>query len=224
MHRARGSSAPLVRPEFGPTLPALLHRRLGVPQPLTVAAVALVLLAAAVAIALRMRADDTVELVHRAQPAFTLLYAPAELQRVAPRPGELVRLHARGPGVALSVTVRPLRLPPYPGVAGGELPVYAERHRAALRRWLEDFELRDEGKARINDVPGYQLGYRAGSAPRRIYGRDVLLVPDAAGARDGVVLRFLQRNTGPALGPSDLNAIHLAKKAFRSFRFGTERP
>ncbi len=221
---ARDSGPSLVRPEFGPTLPALLHRRLGIAPRATLAAFALVVVAAAAAIAVRVSADDTVELVHRGQPTFTMLYAPQGVRPAPPRGGELVRLAARTRGVVLSVTVRPLRLPPYRGFATGALPIYAEHHMAGLRRRLEGFDLRGEGKARVNDVPGYQIGFRAGSAPRRIYGRDLLVVPDRPGARDGVVVSMLQQNTGAALGPADLEAIDVAKKAFRSFRFGTERP
>jgi hypothetical protein len=220
----RGSGPSLVRPEFGPTLPALLQRRLGIPRRVTLAAVALLLAAAMAATAVRLSADDTVELVHRGPPAFTLLYVPEVVRPAPPRGGELVRLGARTGGVVLSITLRPLRLPPYRGVAAGALPVHAKRHIASLRSNLDGFDLRGEGKARVNDVPGYQVAFRAGRAPRRIYGRDVLVVPDRPGARDGVVISMLQANTGAPLTAADLEAIAVAKKAFRSFRFGTERP
>lgn len=221
---AREPGPSLVRPQFGPTLPALLQRRLGIPPRVTLAAIALLLLAAVVAIAVRLRADDTVELVHRSPPAFTLLYVP-EVVRPAPARGdELLRLAARSRGVVLTVTVRPLRLPPYRGVAAGALPVHAEHHMATLRRSLDGFDLRGEGRARVNDVPGYQIAYRAGSAPRLTYGRDLLVVPDRPKARDGVVISMRQANTGAPLTAADFDAIASAKRAFRSFRFGTERP
>jgi hypothetical protein len=213
----------VVRPEFGPTLPALLHRRFAIPVRVTLAALALVLVAAAAAVALRL-GEDTVELVHRGEPAFTLLYSPELVRREAPRPGELVRLAARRRGVVVSVTVRPLRLPPYRGVAAGVLPVYAEQHASRLRARLQRFDLRIDGKARVNDVPAYQVGFRAGSAPRRSYGHDLLVVPDRPGARNGVVISMLQQNTGAPIDAGDLEAIAFAKKAFRSFRFGTSRP
>lgn len=219
-----GSERPLVRPEFGPTLPALLHERFRIAPWVTLGAVVAILAVAGVGVALGTREDPTVELVHRAEPAFTLLYSAPVVQRVAPRSGELVRLQARRDGLRLSVTVRPLRLPPYDGVATGVLPIYAGHHLAGLRRRLAGFELRDEGKARVNDVPGYQLGFRAGDDRRRIHGRDVLLVPDQPGAREGVLLSLLQSNSGGLLDSADLRMIKLVKSAFRSFRFGTERP
>lgn len=223
MPPAPGSSPPLIRPEFGPTLPELMQRWLGVPQRVTLIAVALVLALGGTAIALRLTAHAKVELVHRAKPAFTLLYSPDVLHRVSPRRGELARLDASRHGLQLSVTVRFLRLAPYSGVAAGVLPLYAEHRVTAMRRRLDGFELGDEGKARVHDVPGYQIGFLSGSSGPPIYGRDLLLVPDRAGARDGVLVSLRQRSTDGSLNSEDLRRIVVVKKAFRSLQFGSER-
>lgn len=199
-----------------------MQRRFGISRSLTVAILAIVLALAAVAIALRVRGDD-VQLVHRAKPAFTLLYPGHAMRRVAPRRGELARLEAHRPGLALSVTVRPLRLPAYHGGATAVLPLHAEAQIKRLRRLLDGFEFRGEGRSRVADLPGYQFRFRAGSSRRVIHGRDVLLVPDRPGARDGVVLGLLQTSTDGTLDDADLALIDVVKEAFRSLQFGSER-
>jgi hypothetical protein len=79
---------PLVRPEFEPTLPALLRRRTGLPERTTIAllVLAVALLAAAVVL-VRPRVDGVSKLVHRGTPAFNLLYANDALHEVEPRSG-----------------------------------------------------------------------------------------------------------------------------------------
>ena len=46
--------------------------------------------------------------------------------------------------------------------------------------------LRGEGKTRVNTVPGYEVLYTATVDGREMYGRDVLLLPERPGAREGV--------------------------------------
>ena len=49
--------------------------------------------------------------------------------------------------------------------------------------------LRGEGKTRVNTVPAYNIFYTARIEGREMYGRDVLLLPERAGVRDGVAHR-----------------------------------
>ena len=215
---------PLVRPEFGPTLPALLRERLGIPTPVTVTVVVALTLALVAALLARGGTDGRAQLVHRAAPAFSLLYAPGPLRPATRREGELARLELSRRRVSASVAVRPLR----PGAHGGlasfaELPVYATRYADDLRRRLAGFELRDEGKARVNDAPGYQVRFRVAGPGRLTFGHDVLRVPTEDAVRDGVVLSLRQTGAGEPLRAGDLRAVAAAKAAFRSFRFGTER-
>ena len=120
------------------------------------------------------------------------------------------------------VTVRRLSLPPYRGSVSGALPIYAERHVRTLAAELPGFRARTEGKARVNDAPGYQLRYRAGPATRRTVGIDILLVPED-GRRDGVLLRYRQTGT-TALSEADSDLVKATREAFRSFSFGLGRP
>ena len=82
----------------------------------------------------------------------------------------------------------------------------------------------DEGKARINQAPGYQLAYTSGTPGNRTYWREVFV--DArrptSPARP-IVLRLRQTFSGRA-GPPARALVKAAKKAYRSFRFGTGRP
>ena len=158
-----------VRPEHGPTLPEILparHRR--------VAGVALLLVVLLiVGLSLRSSADG-VSIVRTEPLAFNLHHAEA-LEQVDPREGEILRLQRTSDGkVDQSFTILPLELPAYRGDVGGALPIVAHREIEALRARYPQFELVEEGKARINDVAGYQIVYRASRKPR-LYGRLVLL-------------------------------------------------
>lgn len=209
----------LVLPEYGPTGPELVRARLGPRgRRVAVAAAALAIVALAVLIATRA-GDGLTKLEHRSAPQFTLLYPPADVQRVKAGPGELVRLRSGRGRLRMVVTIRRLELPPYEGSVSGLLPVFADRQAAALARELPGFRRRTEGKARVNDAPGYQLRYRAG----RTVGTDVMVVPED-GERDGVLLRFRQTNPPRPLDAGEKDLVKATRKAFRSFRFGLDRP
>jgi hypothetical protein len=217
-----------LRPGFGPTLLELLAprwRRLGARARMSVvAAGAVAVVLAAVALSLAIEGDN--EYVHREFPTFNLRWAD-ELERVSPRPGEYLRLEQRrGPLFLQSFAVAPLRLPPYRGDPAGELPIYAETHIAALARRLEGFQPGcdgcGEGKTRINDVPGYAISFRAKLGSRTLYGRDVLIVPEEEGVRDGVVLSMRATPAAKVAGPGAVGSGGVLKLPLRSFRFGTE--
>jgi hypothetical protein len=215
--------AGLVLPEYGPTGPELARRHVA-PRTRRALAVALAVVVVLLVVLIATRAGDGLEqLEHRSAPVFTLLYPPAQVHRVAPRPGELVRLRSHRGRLLAVVTVRRLTLPPYTGSVSGLLPVYADRHLNALAAELPGFRARTEGKARVNDAPGYQLRYRSGPADRRTLGTDILVVPED-GRRDGVVLRYRQTSPPRALDDADRALVKTTRKAFRSFRFGLDRP
>ena len=164
--------------------------------------------------------DGLTKLEHRSAPQFTLLYPAGDVHRVKAGPGEIVRLRSgrgrlrHGRDDPAASRSRPTR-----GSVSGLLPVFADRQAAALARELPGFRFRTDGKARVNDAPGYQLRYRAGPPNRRTLGTDVLVVPED-GDRDGVLLRFRQTNPPRALDEADKELVKATRKAFRSFRFG----
>lgn len=212
----------LVRPEYGPSGPELIRRRWGARG--VRAAVAGVVLAALVLAVLIARAGDGITLLeHRSAPVFTLLYPAGQLHRVAPQPGELLRLTSHRGRLRMAVTVGRLRLPPYRGSVAGVLPIYADRAIDRLAGELPAFQALTDGKARVNDAPGYQFGYRFGPPGHRTLGTDVFVVAKD-GDREGVLIRYRQANPpgGPAGPGRDL--VKSTRSAFRSFRFGLDRP
>ena len=213
----------LVLPEYGPTGPELLRRRFGPrARRMLVAVVAVVVLALALLIATRS-GDGLTTLEHRSAPVFTLLHPAEQVRRVKPATGELVRLQSRRGPLEITVTVRRLTLPAYSGSVSGFLPVYADRHARALAAEVPGFIPRSDGKARVNDAPGYQLRYRTGTE-NRPHDRDRHLRRAEDGRRDGVILRYRQTNPPRPLTEPERDLVKATRKAFRSFRFGLDRP
>jgi hypothetical protein len=216
--------APLLRPEFGPSLPELVSRRFSVSRRL-VAVVAVIALAVLV-VAIRAVTDNglTQATVH-GNPSFNVLYDPAVLHRAAPGPGELIRLVGRRARVSTEVTVRPANLPPYAGdVVGGQLPLYVSQLARRLEQQLPGFAMGAEGKARINKAPGYQFAYTSGSAGDQTQWNQTFVMPAADQPGQTVVLRMRQTISGRRPGARGRALLKATKKAFRSFRFGTRRP
>ena len=150
-----------------------------------------------------------------ADPQFNLLYDDARLRRAPPAAGEVVRLQGRRNGVRAEVVVSGFELEPYRGdVSSGMLPILAE-HLIAGKRAEPGFTVTDEGRARVNDAPGYQVGYAAAGD---VNGRDVFVV-EGPQARRGYLLSL--RIEGRVRRAREL--VKQARKAFRSFRFGTGR-
>jgi hypothetical protein len=212
----------LVRPEFGPTLPALLRERFGLPPRATIAAVILLVVAAGiVAVAVRPGTPGDAQFVHEGDPEFNMLYTSDMLDRAEPRGTELVRFEGeRGPQ-RVAVTVSPLELRAAGGdVSHAQLPLYASAHIDRLREQFDGFQLVDEGRARVGNSPGYEVTFRAGD---QMFGSDVMVVPGEDDAR-GAALVSLRREVSGPLGEEAHELSAAARSAFRSFAFGRERP
>jgi hypothetical protein len=219
----RLNRAPLVRPEFGPSLPELLSGRLSVSRrAVTIGAVVFLVV---VFFVVRALIDDGREQITvHGKPSYNLLYDPGQLHPVKPTGGEQLHLRGRRKNVAVEITARPANLPPFDGdVIGGQLPLYTAQLAERLKAELPGFVMGDEGKARINQAPGYQLAYTSGSAGNRTYWREVYVMPKADEPDQTVLLRMSQTFTGRA-GPRGRALLKAAKKAYRSFRFGAHRP
>jgi hypothetical protein len=156
---------------------------------------------------------------------FNLLYPPDLLREAEPRAGELLRLEGSRGGLSVEVVVRPLELPRYGGdVRHGLLPVYANRLVEAQREILPGLELVKEGRARVNDGVGYEAIFQAVGPDARTYGRDALLVPDdPEEGRGFVTLSLRQSKPGGPFTPAERGLAGAARKAYRSFHFGTGR-
>ncbi|HEY3865170.1 MAG TPA: hypothetical protein VGL54_03680 [Solirubrobacteraceae bacterium] len=179
-----------LKPQYGPTLGTLLAPRWhaaprGVRGLVRGACVGIVVLAVAVVLTLLPATYS-----HGGPAPFSFSYRG--LYRTTPEAGQYVRVDRRGDGrLEDSFAVSPLRLPPYEGGLSGELPVYASGYIDRLRAKFGGFVLRGEGKTRVNTVPAYNIFYTATVEGREMYGRDVLLLPEREGARDGVALEML---------------------------------
>jgi hypothetical protein len=211
-----------MKPEHGPTLGRLLAPRWHAASPLTrrlVWAGGAVLLVAVVALVLALL---NVTYSHGGRVPFSFSYRG--LYRVAPEPGGYVRIQKRAAGGRLeySFAVGPLTLPRYSGEPSGELPIYAAAYIQALRRRSAGFVLRGEGKTKVNTRPAYDVLYTATVEGREMYGRDILLVPERAGAREGVAIVML---TAPGAsrqveGPIEVATTGVLLRPLRSFSLG----
>ena len=209
----------VVRPEFGPSLPALLRTRLR-PRITSAVLLAVVAVLGFLFVTRGHWADPRAEITHRGEPAFRIAYPDDRMRRAAPQADELARIVGRRPSLALTLTVRrftpesPLDVAPF-----GALPLYGGDHIGRLRASLPGFDLRDERHLRVNWVPGYDIRFRY--APR-MYGRDTIVFPEE-NSRTGAVLLSLRhripRGGDAAAAREDLAEAH---RALRSFAFGLD--
>lgn len=218
----------VTRPELGPTLPGALRDRFGIPPVLTLVVAAVVALAAMAGIVYQLSRPNIwgERVVRKGPPVFNMIYPGGAMHVASSRPGELLRLAGRRKGLEVSVVVKPLKLPRFDGdVTHGLLPVFADRFVDAEKRRLPGLELTQEGRARVNNAVGYEVGYQRNTSSERFSGRDVLLIPDDPAEGKGEVLLSLRQRkaSGAKLAPPERNLAYLARKAYRSFRFGTQR-
>lgn len=215
---------PLVVPEYRPTLPELVHARGGRRALVAAGGLGLLALLLLAFVVLRPQ-DDSIDLLSNAEPApFNFRYT-AGLERVAPEGDELVRLEARrGDLFIQSFAVSPLRLPAYRGETSGSLPVFAAGEIEALRSRFAEFELVQDAKTRVNEVPGHVILFRARLGKRRLYGRQVLLPEPLPGTRDGVRLLLLATPAGGVSRASEVGVRGVVKRPYRTFRFEAKAP
>jgi hypothetical protein len=210
----------LVLDEFRPTLSDELRgRRARWP----VIAVLVLIVVAVLAALIRKSEQPGTHVVVRGPVSFNLRYT-GPLKRVAPQPGEVLRLEWREKGVVqASFVVERLRLPAYTGDVAGIYPIQATNDQDVLRKRFPAMEPVEEGKARVNTVAAYSSTFRASRKPR-LYGRVVLLAAPTPGARDGFRIVMLQTPDGGADVADDVAAHGILKTPYRTFRFGTSGP
>jgi hypothetical protein len=209
---------PLVLPEYGPTLPEIARRRFGWRERTTVA----LLLAAGALIVIavllvRPEVDSLTKYVHHDRPVFNLLYDRGALSQARPQGEEFVRLEGRRGRLAATIAVAPLDLPGATGdVAHGVLPAYASKHIAELRASLPNFKLVNEGRARVNGAPGYEVRFRSG----RTFGNDLMILPSEEEADDALLVTARRTVTRkPTKREQAFNDA--VAEAYRSFKYGT---
>jgi hypothetical protein len=209
-----------LKPEYHPTLGRLLSphwRAASRSVRLLVMALGIGLVGVAVAVVLTLESPS---ISYGGPTPFSFKYRG--LHRTTPDPGGDVKVwRLRGPRLEDSFAVRPLTLPPYQGSLSGELPLYASGYIRALSLRLPGFELRGEGKTRVNTVPAYNILYTTLLGGRRVYGRNVLLLPERPGEREGVEIAMLTSPTANSqvTSPSLVASVGVLKNVLRTFTF-----
>ena len=211
-----------MKPEYGPTLGQLLAPRWRAASRFARRAAiagAVVLVAVLVAGALTLE-NPTYSQGGRVPFSFNY----RGLYRVPHGPGEYVKVQSHSSDGALkySFAVAALRLPAYTGELTGELPVYAAGYIARLRERFAGFVLAGEGKAKVNGMYGYAVFYTAVVNGCGMWGRDVLLLPERAGVREGVAIEML----APAVAivgsqaPIEVGSAGVLADPLKTFTFG----
>jgi hypothetical protein len=210
-----------MKSEYGPTLGQLLAPRWHAASRLARAVViglVVGLLVLAAAIALRLQSASYSQ---GGKVPFSFHYK--DLYRVPADPGAYVKVQSRDGDGALKYfyEVYPLTLPPYTGAVSGALPRYASGYISQLSAGSTSFELRGEGKTRVNTVPGYQVLYTVRIAGREVYGRNVLLLPPREGVRRGVEIVMLTAATASAevKAPSEVASTGVLLRPLKTFTF-----
>jgi hypothetical protein len=142
------------------------------------------------------------------------------LYRTTPDEGGYVKVtRSSGGRLEDSYAVGPLRLGYYQGSVTGELPIFAAGYTRALARRLPDFRLEGEGKTRISStLGGYDVLYRALVDGQEMYGRDVMLLPERKGAREGVVIEMLSSQSASISKPVASSGV--LEAPLKTFAFG----
>jgi hypothetical protein len=211
-----------IKPEYGPTLGRLLSPRW---RAASSAARVIVILACTALLALAIATALTLENAHYSQGGRVPFgFSYRSLYRVKPDPGGYVKIQRHGPGGRLedSFAVEPLALPPYAGGLSGELPLYAAGYIRSLRARYPGFVLRGEGKTRVNTVPAYNVLYTARVQGRTMWGRDVLLLPERPGVRQGVDIVMLTSPTASSqvTSPLEVASAGVLLRPLKTFSFG----
>jgi hypothetical protein len=194
-----------IKPEYGPTLGRLLSPRWRAASPMVrraVIASGLALSALVIAAALTL---ENATFSHAGRVPFSFSYRG--LYSVDRDPGGYVKVQRRGPGGRLedSFAVEPLRLPPYSGELSAELPLFASSYIRGLSARDPHFVLRGEGQVNVNTAQtrltsnqAYNVFYTTVVEGHKMFGRDVLFLPERRGARYGVAIVML---TAPKANP-----------------------
>jgi hypothetical protein len=236
--------------DFGPTLPQLLGPRLRALRPWQRGVLVLALLAlVAAAAALAVRSASAVHTYKQsAKDASARGLAPipfhfdysSKMKKRPPGDGYVVVERSVGGTLAGRFTVSELELDSRlaRGLVAGFMPIVATRHEEQAARNYTGFRLAFEGRARVNEVEGYQFAFSAklvqpGKTARQLFGRIVLLPepydlndpekPYPAGERPtrGLVITMLATTLDHIPSPTRVGDEGILQRPFRSFRFGS---
>jgi hypothetical protein len=242
------ASTPAAQPDYGPSLPQLAWpriRALGLAARLALAAlVAAVILAGAVLVIRHDAATSSynqteADATARRLPPIAFHFDHSTKLEITKPPGDYVQAE-RHPGgkLAARMTVSPFRFHPEPGLVSGYLPIVATKlERASAHRYL-GVRLQFEGRARVNEVEGYQYAFTARVKPKgrpahQLFGR-VVMLPEPYDLSDpgkpyppgqvpsrGVLITMLSTTLDAPDAPMRVGDEGSLQRPFRSFRFGS---
>ncbi len=212
-----------MKSEYGPTLGRLLAPRWHAASRLARSVVVLggvALLALAVGLGLTLE-----NATYSGGGAVPFSFEYRGLFRAHPDAGAFVKVEGRSSTGSLKYAyeVYPLKLPPYTGELWGELPRFATSYISTLARSEKEFTLRGEGKTKItNTLVGYAVLYTTEVEGREMYGRNVMLLPERPGVREGVVIAMLTATTASAQikAPAEVASTGVLLRPLKTFTFG----
>jgi hypothetical protein len=159
--------------------------------------------------------------------------------RIFKPPGDYVQAEWKvNDTLAASISVAPFAVLKQTGLLSGWLPIEATKLERKSARAYDHFRLQFEGRARVNEVEGYQYAFDArlpqpGKRPRQLFGRVVILpepydvgdpgkdYPAGEGPTRGVKLTMLSTRYDNVDSSTVVGDQGILKRPFRSFRFGT---
>jgi hypothetical protein len=235
------------REDFGPTLGELLAPRLRSLRPWqrAVLAVALLALVAAV-IALVIRGETGIESYRQdagdasarglAPISFNFDYS-AKMTKTHPKAAYVAVERDVGGTLSGRFTVSELRLGRQRGLVSGFMPILATRYERRAAQIYPGFRLAFEGRARVNEVEGYQFAFtarleRPGKPARQLFGRTVMLpepydltdpelpYPAGEGPTRGLVITMLATTLDKVPSATRVGDEGILQRPFRSFRYG----
>jgi hypothetical protein len=235
-------------PDYGPSLRELLAPRL---RALSAWQRALLALAAAAivagAVALVIRSEAAVNSYHqgvddaraRRLTAIPFHFDYSSSMKLTRPPGAYVRVERRlNDTLSGRLTVSELEIGPQRGLVSGFMPLVATRYERKAAHIYKGFRLAFEGRARVNEVEGYQFAFtarleRAGDTARQLFGRIVML-PEPFDANDpgkpypegqiptrGILITMLATTLDKIPSPTRVGDEGILQRPFRSFRFGS---
>lgn len=210
-----------LKQQYGPTLGQLLapwwHQRTRWAQILLIVVVA-GLLAGLIGLVLRIQ---PAEYSHSGKVSFSFKYKGLYSER--PTDGSYVDVQRYEDGeLEDSFEVAPLRLPAYGGSVTAVWPIYAAGYAQRLRaRYGPSFQVDGDGKTKVITIPGYDLFFSVVIDGREMFGRDVFLVPEREGAREGVVIQMLtySKANRDVTSPTLVAGAGVLKEPLESFAF-----
>jgi hypothetical protein len=236
-------------PDYGPSLPDLVRpwlRARSRLQQIALGAAVLLLLVGVAGLVIRSEAavgsyqQTESDARERGLNPIEFHFDHSRKLELSKPPGAYVRAERRRDGeLVASLTVSPFRMERREGFIAGYLPLVATGlERDAARRY-DHFRLQFEGRARVNEVEGYQFAFTArlaranGGEPRQLFGRIVVLPepydyeepekehPPGQNPTRGLLITMLATTLDEPDSPTRVGDEGILQKPFRSFRFGS---